>query len=148
MSATENYVWDGGVLSFVADQTVSTANQIVGGDFVKIDVTTGLIVIATSAAHSASYVGVADSNQVQIQMGGTYALEKTPVKTRGVVEMSIASGTYFAGDLVKIAGRTTVALCTTNENRIGVIVENTAASATKVKIKLLDGIDSTVNMVG
>lgn len=148
MSATENFVKSGAVGYFDADPANSgSADAVEGGDMVKVDPGTGLVSIVTADADSEFFCGVSDTNQDQKKVGGVYDIEKVTVMLEGVFRFAIASGQYYRGQLVKIVGRKEVVVCTTNENSIGTIWENTAASATEVLVKIKDGIDSSVNLV-
>lgn len=112
------------------------------GDLCVYDAATHNILPATGASEDVLLVGVAQSASLSPQGFDTdnaaVTVQVTPISvaTRGVFEFTIGSGQYYIGDLVKIAGAQTVAKCSTNETCIGVVVENTAASATKVKVKI------------
>lgn len=148
MSATENMVKSGDVGLFDADPANSgTADAIEGGDMIQVDETTGLASIVTAAGDSTNFAGVSQTNQDQKIVGGVQDTGKVTVDLKGVFRFAITSGQYYRGQLVKIVGRKEVVLCTTNENNIGTIWENTAASATEVLVKINDGIDSVVHLV-
>ena len=117
-------------------------NTIRHGDLVVQDGTTHNILPATGANQDVVLVGVAQSSSLSptgFDANGaatTVTLTPISVATRGVFDFTISAAQYFIGDLVKIAGPQTVAKCSTNETAIGVVVANTAANATTVRVKI------------
>jgi mRNA-degrading endonuclease toxin of MazEF toxin-antitoxin module len=143
---------------------IATANSIAIGDLVGYDTSTNYVVKAsdfawttdlatTQTAFALVFLGTSGQKKLagEARVFGNSTDNIVRIDCSGVFECDATAATYEFGDFVgpaKDSGNnmvnTTVAKVSGVALAIGRVCENTAASATKVKIQLL----STLNAVG